>query len=126
MHTYMLPAAVAAATATTTIAFFFGVTSSSGRSPKSESLQITGAGYYRRVSFLHVNLVNRFPSDPYLLHLFQKKLLGISGQGFYKVDVLPTSQPSVPKHLKEHKALILTSGLISSFLHPHEILLNQK
>jgi len=42
----------------------------------------------------------------------------ISGTVFYTPRVLPVTQPSVSKHRREHKALTLTSGLTSSFLHP--------
>jgi len=37
---------------------------------------------------------------------------------FYRMDVLPATQPSVQKYSREHKALTITSSLASSFLHP--------
>jgi len=37
-------------------------------------------------------------------------------QGFVGLDILPVTQPSVFKHLKEDKVLMLTGGVTSSFL----------
>jgi len=35
------------------------------------------------------------------------------------LEVLTTTRPSVSKHWRKHKALMITSGLVSSFLHTH-------
>jgi len=53
---------------------------------------------------------------------FEENLYGLVELVFYGPDVLPAMQPSVSKHWKEHKALTLTSGIVSSFFsHPDEI-----
>jgi len=48
----------------------------------------------------------------------EEKPLGLLEWGFHAPDVLPATQPSASKHWREHKALILNSGLASSFLQP--------
>ena len=49
---------------------------------------------------------------------FGREHLEINGTVFYRPDILPVTQPSVSKHWRKHKAITLTSGLASSFLHP--------
>jgi len=49
----------------------------------------------------------------------EENLWGLVEHGFLNgPDVLLATQPSVSKQWREHKALTLTSGLASSFLHP--------
>jgi len=49
----------------------------------------------------------------------RREPLRINGTGlFYRPNVLPASHPSASKHWGEYKALTVTRGLTSSFLHP--------
>ena len=53
-----------------------------------------------------------------LLCVPEENCWGLVKWGFYGLDVLPSTQPLVSKHWREHKALTLTGSLASSSLHP--------
>jgi len=47
----------------------------------------------------------------------EQNLSGLVEQDFYEMDVFRAMQPSVSNHWREHRALILTTGLV--YLQPH-------
>ena len=62
--------------------------------------------------------VNLGQPGPLLPSILEQILWGYVQLLFYMAVVLSAAQPSLPKHSREHKALLLWSGLASSFYHP--------
>jgi len=86
--------------------------------------------YHYYIYCSYFQLMAFFPGEPglaslllprVLLHLFQKRITGISGTGQvfgHRLDVLPVTKPSVSKHWIENRALNPYSSLVSSFCCP--------
>ena len=69
--------------------------------------------------FFHMNLGQPVPtgSSRVFSTYSRRESLEIEERDFYELTVLRTNHASVSKNWRQHKALTLTSGLASSFLH---------